>query len=121
MKYPLLLCDFNEINFSRQVLKKVSKIKFHQNPSGGSQVILCRQTDGYMDMPKVPVTFRNFAHVHKKQRPYGMQLYLNITLPSLPRSFKLSLSFRLPQQNTVHISLLSHTCHVSSPSLPNNA
>ena len=37
--------------FSRNILEKFSKIKFHENPSSGSRVVPCRdgQTDGRAD------------------------------------------------------------------------
>jgi hypothetical protein len=37
------------IEFSRQIFKKHSNIKFHENPSSGSRVVPCEQTDGEMD------------------------------------------------------------------------
>ena len=46
VKYQLFLSDFNE-TFSRQIFrKKYSNIGFDGNPSSGSQIISCRQTDG---------------------------------------------------------------------------
>jgi hypothetical protein len=35
------------MNFSRQIFEESLNIKFHQNPSSGSCVVLCRQTDGH--------------------------------------------------------------------------
>jgi len=34
-----------KLEFSHQIFEKYSNIKFHENPSGGSQVVPCRQTD----------------------------------------------------------------------------
>jgi hypothetical protein len=34
-----------EFEFSQQILKKYSNIKFHKNPSSGSQVVTCGQID----------------------------------------------------------------------------
>jgi hypothetical protein len=48
--------------FSRQIFEEVSNIKFNQNPSSGSQVVPCGQTD----MTKLIVAFRNFANGPKK-------------------------------------------------------
>jgi hypothetical protein len=42
--------------FSQQILEKVSDIKFHKNPSSGSRLVPCRQTD-----MKLIVAFRKFA------------------------------------------------------------
>jgi len=36
-----------KLEFSRYTLKKYSNIKFHKNPSSGSYVDPCRQTDRY--------------------------------------------------------------------------
>ena len=40
------------------------------------------------------------------------KLYFNITIPFMPRSFKLFLSLRLPNQNPVFTSPLTHMCHM---------
>jgi hypothetical protein len=61
VKFPLLLSDFNEIEFSRQVFEKYSNIKFHKLPYSGSRVVPCGRTD----MTKLIVALRNFANVHK--------------------------------------------------------
>jgi len=34
-----------KLEFSRQIFKKSSNIKFHVNPSSRSRVVPCRQTD----------------------------------------------------------------------------
>jgi hypothetical protein len=48
--------------FSRQIFqKKVSNIKFHQNPSSGSRVVPRGQTN----KTKLIVAFRNFANAPK--------------------------------------------------------
>jgi hypothetical protein len=38
-----------ELEFSRQIFEKSSNIRFHENPSGGSRVVPCGQTDGRTD------------------------------------------------------------------------
>jgi len=43
--------------FSRQIFEIYSNIKFHENSSSGSRVVLFGQTD----MTKLIVAFRNFA------------------------------------------------------------
>jgi hypothetical protein len=50
-----------KFEFSEQIFEKVLNIKFHQNPSCGSRVIPCGQTD-----MKLAVAFRNFANAPKK-------------------------------------------------------
>ena len=53
-------------NFSRQIFEKYSDIKFHENPSCGSRVFTCGQTekraDGQTDMTKLTVAFHSFAN-----------------------------------------------------------
>jgi hypothetical protein len=46
-----------KLEFSLQVFEQSSDSKFHQNPSSGSRVVPCGQTD----MAQLMVTFRNFA------------------------------------------------------------
>jgi len=62
--------------FSQQSFEIYSNNKFHENPSSGSQVVLCGRTD----MTKVIVTFRNFAYAPKNGRRPG-------TLPKKQYSF----------------------------------
>ena len=50
-----------KLEFSGQIFKKSSNIKFHKNLSSGSQVVSCGQTD----MTKLIVAFRNFADAPK--------------------------------------------------------
>jgi hypothetical protein len=53
-----------KLEFSRQIFEKSSNIRFHQNPSSGSRVVPCAQTD----MRKLNVAFRNFANAPKNTR-----------------------------------------------------
>jgi len=50
-----------KLEFSRQIFEKFSNIKFHENPSSGSQVVPCVQTD----MTKLIAAFRDFANAPK--------------------------------------------------------
>jgi hypothetical protein len=53
-----------KLESSEQILEKVSNIKFHDNPSSGSRVVPCGQTD----MMKLIVAFRNFVKAPKKDK-----------------------------------------------------
>ena len=61
VKYPLLLSDFNELEFSRQNLEKVLNIFIKFRPLGAELF----QEDGRTDMMKLIVAFRNFANAPK--------------------------------------------------------
>jgi len=50
--------------FSRQIFKKYTNIKFHENLSCGIRVIPCRQM-GQRDMTRLTVAFRAFANAPK--------------------------------------------------------
>ena len=59
-----------KLEYSRQIKKKSSNIKFHQNPSSGSRVVPCGRTD----MTKLRVAFRNFSNAPKNvQKCIGLQ------------------------------------------------
>jgi len=47
-----------------------------------------------------------------------LEIHLNIIHPSMPRSPQWSLSLRFSHQDPIHPPLLTHTCHMPSPSLP---
>ena len=49
--------------FSRQIFKKYSSIKFHENPCSGSWTV---NADGQTNMMKLIVTFRSFANAPNK-------------------------------------------------------
>ena len=51
---PILM----KLDLFRQIIEKCSDIKFNNNPSSGSRVVLCGQTH----MTKLIVVFRNFAN-----------------------------------------------------------
>ena len=53
-----------KLEFFRQLFRKYSNIKFHENPSSRSRVVPCRQTDGpKTDIMQLIVALRNFAKV----------------------------------------------------------
>ena len=70
VKCPLFLSDFNETLIFSKVFGKNSNIKFHENPSSGSRVVPCGQTEGEREgrtdgrtgrHNELIATFRNFA------------------------------------------------------------
>jgi len=61
VKYPLFLSGYNETLFFLTGFCKI--LKFHENPSSGSQVVPVNE---WMDMTKLMVTCRNFANMPKK-------------------------------------------------------
>jgi len=50
-----------KLEFCRQVFEKFSNEKFHENPSSGSRVVPCVQTD----VTKLIAAFRDFANAPK--------------------------------------------------------
>jgi hypothetical protein len=54
-----------KLEFSQQIFEKSPNIKFNQNPSSGSRVVPCGQTD----MTKLNVAIRNFVNVPKNGSP----------------------------------------------------
>ena len=51
-----------KLEFSRQILEKLSNIKLHENPSSGSQSF---HADRRKDMTKLIAYFRSFAKAAK--------------------------------------------------------
>ena len=51
------------VEFSRQIFEKYSDMNFHKNPSSGSRVAPCKQTDRHDELT---VAFRNFTEAPKK-------------------------------------------------------
>jgi hypothetical protein len=56
-----------KLEFSGQILKNYSDIKFYENSSIGSRVVPWGQTDRRTDMTKLINAFRNFANTPKKR------------------------------------------------------
>ena len=77
-----------KLELSGQIFNKSSNVKFHQNPSIGSRVVPCGQTD----MGKLIVAFRNFANAPKnctifKQVPlWPLMIAVDLQTCSLPVS-----------------------------------
>jgi hypothetical protein len=69
--YPLFLSNFNETNSLDRF--SIKNIKFYQNPSSGSRVVPCGQTDGENDMTKLTVVVRKFANAPKNQSVNAVQ------------------------------------------------
>jgi hypothetical protein len=64
VQYSLFLPDFNETwNFLDRFSKNTQDTKFRENPSSGSQTVLCGRTD----MTKLTVAFCNFANAPKNE------------------------------------------------------
>ena len=51
--------------FDSFLFEEFSNSKLFDNPSSGSQVVPCGQTDGRTDMTKLRVAFRNFVNAPK--------------------------------------------------------
>jgi len=57
-----------KVAFSRQFFETNSNIKFHENPSSGSRVVPCGETDGQTDRhTEVNSRFRNFVNAPKNE------------------------------------------------------
>ena len=53
-----------KLEFSQQIFKKFSNIKFHEDPSSES-VVPCGQMGGQTDVMKLTVAFHNFVNAPK--------------------------------------------------------
>ena len=67
-----------KIEFSRQTFEKFTDVKFHENSSIRSSVVLCVQSDRWADMMMLVVAFRNFTKALIKPVYFPKVLYCNI-------------------------------------------
>jgi hypothetical protein len=61
----------------KRVLNKSSNIEFHENPSSGSQVVPCGQTDGRTN--RLTVTFYNFENAPNKSSKRDSNNFENLS------------------------------------------
>jgi hypothetical protein len=57
-----------KLEFSRQIFEKYLNIEFLKNPSSGSRVFPCGETDVPADTMKLIVAFRNFVNAPKNSQ-----------------------------------------------------
>ena len=73
--YPLI-----KLEFCQHTFEKYPNIKFHENPSSGSQVVPYGRTDGRKDirtnMTKPIFVLRNLAHAPKKASPIDFEVWV---------------------------------------------
>jgi hypothetical protein len=61
-KHLLLSSDFSKnLHFPNGFFEKYPNFKIHENPSSGTRVFPCGQTNRQTDMTKIIFVFRNFA------------------------------------------------------------
>jgi hypothetical protein len=70
VKYPFIFLDFKEVEFFRQIFKKILIYKIS---SIGSPVVTCGRMDGRTGVAKIIAALRKFTKAHKiiKQRGFG--------------------------------------------------
>jgi len=72
--YSLYWPDFKDSEFSRQIFKKYSNIKCHENACSGRRVVPSGRTDRQTEMTKLIVAFHNSANAPKKEFRAGFVL-----------------------------------------------
>jgi hypothetical protein len=76
-KMPVMFVRFvKKLEFSWQSFEKYTNLKLHENPSSGSRVLTCGQTDGQTDITKLIVAFRNFSNAPKIRNKYPLRKYV---------------------------------------------
>jgi hypothetical protein len=84
---------------SRLIFEKSSNIKLHENPSSGSRVVPCGQTD----MTKLRVACRNFANAPKNGVPFDEFPATN-TLALCPSPLHVISTFRMSSMSCIRIA-----------------
>ena len=63
-----------KLEFSQQIFEEVSNIKFNQNPSSGSRIVPCRQTDRH----EANTDFSQFCDLAYKPMGGNMTTWFNV-------------------------------------------
>ena len=102
-----------ELKYSGQIFEKknkLSNIKFHENPSRGSRVVPCGQTDRQADMTKLTAGFGNFAEEPKYQTscPVGLlkSTFRRVHIPAPWPPLLIGIFHGFPQPSTAHSSMM---------------
>jgi hypothetical protein len=119
VKYPLFWWILMKFEFYRQIFEKVSNINFHQNPSSGSRVVPCGQTD----MAKLIVAFRNFAKapnncLSKRNLLHIFSLTIVLSDPSRMVKLLLSLGTSPSQIHLIGFSLGAQLASYVAKAIP---
>jgi len=62
-----------KLDFFRQIMEKISNIKFRENPSCRRRVVPCGEKDGRTDeQTKIRIAVRNFAFEPKRMQQYKL-------------------------------------------------
>jgi len=109
-----------KLEISRHIFEKSSNIKFHENPSSGSRVVPCGQTDRQTGITKLTVAVRNFVNVPKKIHitilPLGTYTYINASLQiTLQDTIARTMRPFPYERHIVRYALLSRSACCSSP------
>ena len=77
------------------------------------------ETEGSLPNSQVPATCPYLEpHLSGPYPPsHFLKIHLNIILPSMPGSFKLSLFLRFPHQNPIYTLPLPHMCCMPCPAI----
>jgi hypothetical protein len=70
-----------KLEFFQQIFERYSNIKYNKNPSSGSRIVPCGQTD----ITKLTVAFRNSANASKSHRTLWWMLYVGYEIHYLVR------------------------------------
>jgi hypothetical protein len=81
VKYRYCCQILMKLEFCRRIFEKYSNVKFHENPSIGSGVVPCGQTDRQADMTTLIVAYKSMTSTSQRNSSYDCHsiIFLNET------------------------------------------
>jgi hypothetical protein len=105
---PFFLPALMKLEFSRQNFEQFSNIRFYENPSSGSRVASCGQSDRRTDLTRLTVAFRSVANAQTT-----ISTRQSLPLTEFEKSLSCSSLYRILNQLNVAYKFIHHSLKIS--------